>query len=182
MRRILMALMASVLVVGLVLAEEKPGDIVELGGMKSVAPASWKQEPPSNEMRAVQFKLPKVEGDPEDAALVVFYFRGGSGSVEQNLKRQEAKFDLANAKKADVKVEKTKVGPIDATYQDIRGTYLSKFPPFAPNAKITRKNDYRQLYVVFTAKDGEYYVSLLGPQKTVEKYKPGFDAWLKNFK
>jgi|YNPBryunderm2012_1023409.scaffolds.fasta_scaffold24169_2 hypothetical protein len=182
MRRILMVLAASGFMAALSFAQEKPGDVVELAGMKSVAPASWKQEPPSNEMRAAQFKLPKVEGDPEDAALVVFYFRGGSGSVEQNLKRQEAKFDLSNAKKEDVKVEKAKVGPIDATYQDIRGTYLSKFPPFAPNAKITRKENYRQLYVVFTGKDGEYYISLLGPEKTVAKYKPGFDEWLKNFK
>ena len=37
-------------------------------------------------------KLAKAEGDPEDAEVAVFYFKGGSGTVDQNLKRQLAKF------------------------------------------------------------------------------------------
>lgn len=181
MRRLLLAASAVLVLNGGLFAAEK-GEEVTLGGMKSTAPAEWKVEPPANEMRVTQFKLAKVAGDPEDAALVVFYFRAGSGSVEQNFKRQEAKFDLSAAKKDAVKVTKIKVGPLEGHSQDITGTFLSKFPPFAPNAKITRKNDYRQIYVVFSAKDGEYYVSLLGPAKTVAKYKDGFDNWLKNFK
>ena len=180
MRRLLLAVFACVMSVGLAAAEEK-GESVTLGNMKSTAPATWKSSPTTSEMRAAQFALPKVEGDPEDAEVVVFYFKGGSGSVEQNLKRQEGMFDLGDNKDA-VKVTKTKVGPVDATYQEIKGTYLSKFPPFAPNAKITRKDDYRQSYVVFTGSDGEYYVRMRGPAKTVEKYKAGFDEWLKNFK
>ncbi|HEY8505250.1 MAG TPA: hypothetical protein VIL46_11755 [Gemmataceae bacterium] len=164
------------------LRAQETGAVVELDGLSSRAPAGWKQEQPKSQMRLTQFKLPKAEGDPADAELVVFYFRGGSGTVEQNLKRQEAKFEPADGKKLDVKVEKIKVGPHEATYQDIKGTYLEKFPPFAPNAKITRRENYRQLYVVFTGKKGEYYLTLLGPAKTVEKHKGEFENWLKNFK
>ena len=43
--------------------------------------------------------------------------------------------------------------------------------------------DFRQLYVLFEAADGkQYYLTLLGPQKTVEKHKKAFEEWLKNFK
>jgi hypothetical protein len=156
---------------------------VEIGGMKSEAPKSWKEEQPSSSMRLTQFKLPRAEGDKEDAELAVFFFKSGSGSVEDNLKRQLNKFEPAEGEKeVKAKVEKTKVGPVDATYQDVQGTFLSKFPPFAPNAKITRKPSYRQLYVVFRNETGEYYLTLLGPAKTVEKHKKDFDAFLKNFK
>jgi hypothetical protein len=155
---------------------------VELAGMKSKSPESWKQEPPANEFRVTQFKLPKAEGDKEDAELAVFFFKGG-GSVEDNLKRQLAKFKPADGKeKVDAKTEKIKVGKLDATLQDVKGTFLSKFPPFAPNAKITEKPNYRQLYVIFTSNDGDYFMTLLGSAKTIDKHEKEFKEWLANFK
>src|SRR5258708_29446757 len=124
---------------------------VEMAGMKSKFPDNWKQEEASSTMRLTQFKLPKAEGDPEDAQLIIFYFKGGSGSAEDNMKRQLAKFKPAEGKdKVDVKVEKIQVGKIEAPYQDITGTYLSKDRPFDPAAKVTEKKEYRQLYVPLT--------------------------------
>jgi hypothetical protein len=80
-------------------------------------------------------------------------------------------------------VDKIKLGGHDAVYQDIQGTYLKKAGgPFDPNAKVTKMTDYRQLYVVFENKDGQYYMTLVGPAKTIEKHKKGFEEWLKNFK
>ena len=144
----------------------------------------WKPEDPTSNMRVYQFKLPKAEGDKEDAELIVYFFKTFSGSAEDNLKRQTAKFEPAAGKdKVEESLDKKfKVGPLDAVYQDVKGAYLSKFPPFAPNAKITRKENYRQLYVVFEGKEGQYYVALLGPEKTVEKHKKAFDEWVKAFK
>lgn len=178
------ALAAAAMLTGLTVAQDNKGTVVEFGGMKSTTPADWKEEQPTSTMRAYQFKLPRAEGDPEDAELALFFFRNFSGSVDDNLKRQTAKFEPSAGKdKVEEKVDKQfKVGPLNAIYQDVRGVYLSKFPPFAPNAKITRKENYRQLYVVFENKDGQYYMTLLGPEKTVEKHKKGFDEWLRNFK
>src|SRR5206468_3448230 len=39
---------------------EGKGTVVTLDGYSSRAPASWKQEKPSNEMRVTQFVLPRV--------------------------------------------------------------------------------------------------------------------------
>jgi hypothetical protein len=164
-------------------ADDKKGTVVELAGMKSAAPAEWKEEQPTSNMRLTQFKVPKAAGDKEDAEVAVFFFRGGgSGTVDQNLKRQVAKFQPAAGKD---KVEETidkgfKVGSVAATYQDVKGTFVKK--PFPMAEKGTPFPDYRQLYVVFENADGQYYVWLLGPAKTVEQHKKGFDEWLKNFK
>ena len=168
-------------------AQDKKGTLVDLGGLKSTTPADWKEEAPSNKMRMLQFRIPKAEGDPDDAELALFKTPGG-GSVQANLERQEKKFEIPTGKKAEdlIKTEKIKMGTHDAVYQDIKGTYLKKSAPFDPNAKATREADYRQLYVIFESKEGDvtnlYSMYLIGPAKTVEKHKKGFDEWVKNFK
>lgn len=172
--------------VGAAAAEDKKGTTVELAGLKSAAPADWKEESlPPKSMRMMQFKVPKAEGDAEDAEIAIFALRGG-GSVQANLERQEKKFEIPAGKKDAIKTEKIKIGSNEAVEQDIQGTLLKKFPPFDPNAKITKVPDYRQVYVIFEAKEGEgtvlYSLWLLGPAKTVEKHKKEFDDWLKNFK
>ncbi len=166
-------------------AQDKKGTTVELAGLKSVAPSDWKEEPlPPKSMRMMQFKLPKAEG-ADDAELALFALRGG-GAVQANLERQEKKFEIDPKAKDAIKTVKVKLGKHDAVVQDIQGTYLKKFPPFDPNAKITRVTDYRQLYVILEVAEGDstvlYSMTLLGPAKTVEKHKKAFDAWLKNFK
>lgn len=178
-------LAALALLAGLAAADDKKGPTVEMAGMKAAAPADWKEEPPANNMRLTQFKLPKADGDADGAELVVFFFKGGgSGSADQNLERQAKKFEPAPGKdKVEVTVNKEfKVGKLPAVYQDVKGVFQSKFPPFAPNAKVTPKPGYRQLYVLFDGPDGQYYLTLLGPEKTVEKHKAAFDGWLGSFK
>jgi hypothetical protein len=178
--RLIAAAAASLLTAAVAFAEDK-GTPVEIAGLKSTAPADWKSEKPSNEMRIYQFKLPKEKDDKDDADLVVFFFKSGSGTVEQNLKRQVAKFNPADGKdKVEEKVEKIKVGTIEATYQDVSGTFIKKASPMATDG--TPMPGYRQLYVVFESKDHQYYMTLLGPAKTVEKHKKAFEEWLKNFK
>ena len=177
MRRLLLAV-SMVVVTGFAVAQDKKGTTVELAGMKSTTPAEWKEETPSNNMRMAQFKLLKADGDTDDAELAFFVFPGGSGTVKANLDRQTAKFVEEGRKD---KVEKTKIGELDASYQDVSGTFKKKKFPMAPD--FTPVEGYRQLYVLFEAKDGkQYYMTLLGSAKTIEKHKKSFDEWLKNFK
>ena len=173
----LLTTLAILLSTSFAMAQDK-GTTVELAGLKSTTPKEWKEETPSNSMRVAQFKLPKAEKDKEDAELAIFMFPGGSGTVKQNLERQLAKFIEEGRKD---KTEKSKVGDLEATYQDITGTYKKK--PFPMAEKFTLVPDFRQLYVIFEGKDGkQYYMNLLGPKNTVEKHKKGFEEWLKNFK
>jgi hypothetical protein len=158
-------------------------DPVELGGLRSTPPKGWVAEKASSEMRLAQFKLPKAEGDSDDAELVIFFFRNGSGSEEDNLARQLKTFEPAEGKeKIETKVSKTKLADKDCTMQDLSGVYLSKSAPFDPKAKVTKKVDYRQLYVIFKNDGGEFYFRLVGPAKTIAKHEKDFLEFLKNFK
>ena len=153
---------------------------VEIGGLKGKTPAGWKEEEPQGSMRLAQFKLPKAEGDDQDAMLIIYQFpAGSSGTAEANLKRQLAKF----SGKPEVKEDKLTVGKIEAPYQDIKGTFLQKKRPFDPADKGVEQKDFRQLYVVLLIPEkGDYYPTLVGPAKTVEKHKKDFEEFLKNLK
>jgi hypothetical protein len=42
--------------------------------------------------------------------------------------------------------------------------------------------DYRMIAVHVDGKQGPFHIKLTGPARTVERYKQGFDDWLKAFK
>ena len=80
------------------------------------------------------------------------------------------------------KVEEFKVSERPVTFLDISGTYKFKARPFDPKAEEETRTDYRMLAVQIDGKNEVYQIKLTGPAKTVEKYKKGFDEWLKAFK
>jgi len=167
--------------------DNQGGALVTLDGLKSQTPASWKKEEPKDKagFRKYQFKLPKADGDPEDAELVISYFeKGGGGPVDDNIKRWKGFFRAPEGKTIEdvSKVEKFKVGEVKVTYLDISGTFLSKNPPFDPNAKEVKKPDFRRFGVIFESPNGPYFIMVTGPARTMEMHKKGFDEWLKNFK
>ena len=173
----LLTITMTLSMVGALFADDKGTDVT-LAGMTSTTPKNWKKEEPSNNMRLMQFALPKAEGDAEDAQLAVFAFPGGSGSLKDNLARQEAKF-LDKGRKA--KTEKLNVGKIEGTFQKVTGTYKKKPFPMAEN--YTPQADFAQLYVVFDGTDKkQYYITILGPEKTIDKHEKAVKEWVKGFK
>ncbi len=124
----------AVLALGAVAADKgDKGTVVELDGLRSMAPAAWKEEEPSNRMRFGQFRLPKKGDDKYDAELVIF--KGLGGSAKANVDRWKGLFTPPEGKTIDdvAKVVEIKIGGHDATYLDVRGTYLMKTRPFDPN-------------------------------------------------
>jgi hypothetical protein len=159
--------------------------VVELDGLKSAVPAGWTAEKPGSTMRHAQYRIAKVDGDSEDAQLVVFFFgKGSGGSVDDNLKRWKGEFAPAGDKdtKAESKLDTFKVGAVKVTLLDVSGVFLSKSSPTAANPKIDRKADYRMFAVIFESPNGPYFFKMTGPARTMAQHKQGFDDWLKNFK
>jgi hypothetical protein len=184
----LLVLGLGVLGVSAVRGAGDKGTVVELGGLKSQAPADWKQqEIPERlrQFRIYQFQVPKAEGDTNDAELLIFHLPGGQGgSAEDNVKRWKGMFVPPEGKNIDdvSKVEKMKVGNVDVTYLDVQGTYLFKQRPFDPGEKPEKRPGYRMLGVVFETENGPHFIRFVGPAKTVEQHKKGFEGWLKAFK
>jgi len=160
-------------------AAARADEVVEIDGMKSKAPDSWKKGTPATAMQYAVFTLPKVEGDSEDASLTVYFFSpGGGGGVEANLTRWKGMFKAPAGEKA--KVDKFKVGDVEVTTIDLSGTYLFKARPM--DATAVEKPDFRMISAIFASKNGPYFMRFVGPAKTVDKHKAEFDDWLKNFK
>lgn len=170
-------ILAGVLLAGLtssVAAAEK-GTTVDFDGLTSTAPADWVKESPSNRMRYLQFRLPKVKGDTEDAELVVF--KGLGGSAAENLARWKRQFTPPAGKVTEIKI-----GGHPASLLDASGTYGFNPAPFNPASKTIARPNYRMLAVHFDGPKDVYHIKLMGPARTVEHYQKGFDAWLQGFK
>lgn len=160
--------------------EPPKGTEVELGGLKSLAPAAWKAEKPANRLRLHQFKVPRFEGDPADAEA---YTMEAHGTAEQNLARWKELFVPPSDTPADkaAKVTTFEVGKAKVTVLDVSGTYLQKDKPIDTAAKEVRP-DYRMLGAVLETPDGSFTVRLIGPKKTVASQAKAFDQLLRNFK
>ena len=178
----LRTLCGALIALVVVLPARAADDEVDLGGMKAKAPATWKAGKPASQMQVATFTLPKADGGPEDAQVIVYFFgQGGGGGVDANVKRWQGMFKAPAGDKS--KVDEFKVGDVPVTEVDISGTYLSRVGgPFNPNAKVEEKSEYRMVGVIFESKNGPYYMRLIGPAKTVAKHKNEFDEWLKNLK
>jgi hypothetical protein len=158
------------------------GTVVEFDDVKSTAPGDWKEEKVKGPLRYMQFRLPRVKDDKDDAEIVIF--KGIGGSTKDNVERWKKMFIPPKGKKLEdvAKVTEMKVGKVEVTYLDVSGTYLYKARPFDPNDKGVEKPNWRMLGVVFEGSQNPYHIRLVGPADTVEHYKKGFDEWLKNFK
>ncbi|QVL34467.1 hypothetical protein KIH39_11325 [Telmatocola sphagniphila] len=160
----------------------------EMDGMKSKIPDGWKTEEGSNKMRLMQAKLPKADGDSEDAELVIFYFgKGGGGGVPDNLKRWKDQFDAPEGKKIDdvSKASEFKINgdKVKVNYLIVEnGTYKFKAQPFNPSSPVTEKKDFRLLGAIVESENGPYFLRVIGPKKTVEKHQKAFEEWIKAFK
>jgi hypothetical protein len=155
---------------------------VDLGGLKSEPPpAAWKEAPAGSAMRIKQFTVPGKAGDAE---IVIFYFgQGQGGSVEDNLARWKKQFEAPAGKTLDQmsKTESLKLASTSATLLDISGTYLFKARPMDPAPGEPRPN-HRMLAVVLETPKGNYFIRLVGPDKTVLAARKDFIRWVKSFK
>lgn len=164
-------------------AQDNKDRVFVIDGLKGQIPADWVVEKPANRLRYLQFRLPKVEGDAVDAELVVSKSIGGS--PEANVKRWKDQFMPPAGKTVDdiSKVTEFKMGKAkEALYLDIAGTYLFKAAPFDPNSKVEPRPNFRMIGVHYEGVDDPYHFKLVGPAKTVEKHKKGFDDWIKGLK
>jgi len=142
-------------------------------GLVLQIPKTWKEKPASNNLRLAQFEIPAVEGDLEPAELVVFPPFGGT--ISENIKRWVGQFQNEG-----LRADFTKGKVAQGTYvlADLSGTFNK--PDGPPIMRKTKPApDYRMLSVMLTTeKEGNYFLKLTGPEKTV---KAATEAFRKSF-
>jgi hypothetical protein len=175
-QRYALAWAAVAMLAGTILAEDPPTESVKIGPVKYTVPKAWKRQAPSNAMRAAQFLIPLAEGDSGKVELTAFYFGPDQGgSVEDNIKRWLGQFKPLEGKE---EVETLKVGDLNLTILDAKGTYDFKPFPAAPTSELMK--DWRMLAaVVETPDDGPYFFRMVGPAKTIAAQKEAFTAMMK---
>jgi hypothetical protein len=145
-------------------------------------PDGWVSESPSSKMRVAQYKLPKAEGDPEDASLVVYYFGPAQGgSVDANIARWISQMQRPSSDSSNetAKTQTLTVNGLKVTTVDVAGTYTAEMSP--GSATHYNKPGFRLRGAVVETPRGFYFAKLIGPAKTVDHWKEAFNDYVKSF-
>jgi hypothetical protein len=146
--------------------------------LKFAPPPGWVSETPSSSSRQAQYKLPRIQGDPEDAEVAVYYFSGGGGSTQSNVNRWIGQFTGPDGKSApdSPKITHKTVGSISLTVVDVSGTYSSSMGMMQQSGGA--KPNFRMIGVIAETESGPWFIKLTGPEKTVAKWESSFEAFL----
>ncbi len=152
------------------------------GELHFKAPDGWVTEKPSSAMRAAQYKLPKADGDSEEASLVLYYFGATQGgSPQANIDRWIAQIQQADggSSKDKAKTETMTVNGLKVTTVDVSGTYTAEMAP--GSGTMHNDADYRLRAAVIETPKGNYFLKLVGPAKTVGRWEQAYTDYLKSF-
>ncbi len=154
---------------------DEPARTIEAQGVKFEAPKTWKSSTPSSRMRLAELKVDPVDGDDFPAELVVYAFPGGAGTVDDNIKRWRNQFKDKTDNVPEAEVKKVKCKNIEATRVETSGRYH----PASFGAKAEPDRDSARLLGAIIVTDRvSYFIKMVGPDKTMTKIRPEFDALL----
>jgi hypothetical protein len=152
------------------------------GELHYKVPDGWVTEHPTSTMRAAQYKLPKAEGDGEDASLVLYYFGPGQGgSISDNVDRWIAQMEQpgGGSSKEKAKTETLTVNGLKVTMVDVSGTYTAQM---SPGSEARHNNaSYRLRGAIVETPKGNYFAKLIGPEKTIGRWDQSFMDYVKSF-
>jgi hypothetical protein len=149
------------------------------GELQFKVPEGWRVEKPTSDMRVAQYKLPKVEGDGEDALLVIYYFgQGQGGSPQANIDRwiNQMKQPDGGSSKEKAKTGTLTVNGLQVSTVDVLGNYSGGMS--ADSAPSDSKSIYRLRAAIIDTPKGSYFVKLTGPEKTVGHWDAVYTAYL----
>jgi hypothetical protein len=141
-------------------------------GIRWTVPNGWKSV--DRPMRVATYLISASAGDSEGGECTVFFFGSGQGgSVEANIQRWAAQFDLGGAKPVP---KKRTINGLAVTTMEMEGTFLAG----APMGPKVKKPGFRMLGAIVEAPDGTVFFKLTGPSKTVAASEAGFHSVLQS--
>jgi hypothetical protein len=142
----------------------------------------WVVETPSSGVRKAQYRLPHAPEDSEDASVAVFFFGGDGGSKEANIERWASQFEQPDGRPSAHVAQNSarKVGGMDVHEVDIAGTYVAE--TFPGSGQRVRKEGWRMLAAIIETDHGPYYVKLVGPAATVERWEASYRNFVSQLK
>lgn len=150
--------------------------------LQYAVPEGWIVQIPTSSMRKAQFQLPREADDPEDAALILYYFGGEGGSKDANLERWAGQFVQPDGRSShDVLVTTTRtVNDMAVTEASISGTFDAELMP--GQGDRVRLENWGMLAAIIETPAGPYYAKLTGPAPTVSRWEASFRQWISSLK
>ena len=163
-------------------SDQTQSKVPATGDLQYKAPDGWVTEKPSSGMRVAQYRLPRAEGDPEDASLVLYYFGATQGGTTQanidrwigQMQQPDGSSSKDKAKTGDLTINGLKV-----TTVDVIGTYTAEMSP--GSGERHNNTDYRLRAAVIETPKGNYFAKLVGPVKTIARWDQPFTDYLHSF-
>jgi hypothetical protein len=152
------------------------------GELHYKAPDGWVKVQTTSNLRVAQYKLPKAEGDPEDALLVVYYFGATQGgAVQANIDRWISQMQQpdGSASKDKAKTETSTVNGLKVTSVDVSGTYTAEMAP--GSGSMHNDKEYRMRAAVIETPKGNYFLKLVGPAKTMGHWEQSVANFVQSF-
>ena len=133
-------------------------------------------------MRKGQYRLPRAEGDAEDAEMAVFHFPGQGGSIQANVDRWISQFSRPDGSPASgtAQVVERQVSGLAVTIVDVSGTYNASMGPMI--AAASSRPDYRMLAAIVDTEMGPWFFKLTGPRRTVALWEGSFEQFVNSLK
>ena len=153
------------------------------GEVTYTADGGWIKQQPSSPMRKDQFSLPGVSG-AEAAELAVFFFPGGGGTVDANLKRWYDQFKQPDGSTTGnrAELEKLKVNTLSVTTVYVTGTYLKSRSLMMMGGPVDELSDYALLAAIAETAEGSWFFKATGPQQTIDHWRARFGAFVQSFR
>jgi hypothetical protein len=178
-RRVFVPTFGTLATAFLLMGADEPKQSIDAKGLTFEAPKAWKSSPPTSEMRRAQLKVEPIEGDDYPAELIVFAFRGGAGTVEDNLTRWQKLFKDDDGNPPKIESKKVQAKNVEVTRAETSGHY---YPASFGGRKEPDRPGARLLGVIVTGEKYSYYMRMVGPDKTMKKLKDDFDEMVKTIK
>ena len=187
LRTILVSLFTIVLIFGCSDQKSDSGNVennaLVPGEISYSIPEDWKSEKPKSSMRKAQYRIPGLEG-AEDAEMAVFVFPGTGGSVQANINRwigQMIQPDGSDTKDK-TEIKNVTVNNLPVTIMYVSGTYLKSSSPMMMGGPKEEMKDYAMLAAIVETSKDPWFFKMIGPQTTVDHWKPEFDKFVNSFK
>ncbi len=153
----------------------------EAAGVGWTVPTRWQVQPPRM-MRVATYLVPKSEGDDEAGECAVFFFgQGQGGSVELNLQRWQEQFETESGEPPTPAQRRSTINGIDVTTVSLAGTYLASMGPMFQSG-AEKKPGYKMLGAIVGAPEGNVFLKLTGPEKTVMSAEGEFQDLLNSLR
>ena len=156
------------------------GEVSAQPALQFDPPEEWTRQQPSSPPRLAQFNLPRIEGDTEDAELVVFYFGVEGGTLEANLERWTNQM-LQPDDRPSAEVATTtsfEVSNMLVTVLDVPGIFAAEVQPGSKMRYY--KRGFRLKAAVVESPVGPFFFKVTGPDRTVTHWDPTFATFLES--